>query len=428
MISEKIKILFDARPLRAGAHKNSARSGIYFTALNILKQFINNENIKLTLFVPDYGIDDVNKALKIEFPDKKFDIFIYEGERYEERKNCVKYILTMDKCFIMQKFIKMTINTVYFIHNISLYVQMLFNYFKHFGSDVCFSAANSVPEYIRSFKPEKIYTVLYDVIPLVLKGYYERSEGNEWFFKLVKSLNSEDYYFTISDYTKGDFLKYAPQIDSRKMQTVYLGCNIEYNVSKQEDIIKVKEKYGIPQDKKYLFSLCTIEPRKNLIRIVKTYIDFVKKHNIDDLIFVMGGGNYDAFKNEFDKIIKGENTDKIYQIGYVDDEDLPALYSGAEWFTFTSQYEGFGLPVLEAMKCGCPVITSNNSSLPEVIGDAGIMIDYDSDEQHIEAYEKYYYDENLRKENSQKGMERAKMFTWEKTAEKMLEVIMKNNG
>ena len=68
---------------------------------------------------------------------------------------------------------------------------------------------------------------------------------------------------------------------------------------------------------------------------------------------------------------------------YIDDEDLAPLYSGAEWFVFTSQYEGFGLPPLEAMACGCPVIASNNSSLPEVVGDAGIMIDWDSDEQHI---------------------------------------------
>ena len=78
------------------------------------------------------------------------------------------------------------------------------------------------------------------------------------------------------------------------------------------------------------------------------------------------------------------------------------------------------------MKCGCPVITSNNSSLPEVIGDAGIKIDFDSIEQHIEAYEKYYFDENLRKENAKKGIERAKLFTWEKTVDKMLNIMIKN--
>ena len=89
-------------------------------------------------------------------------------------------------------------------------------------------------------------------------------------------------------------------------------------------------------------------------------------------------------------------------------------------------YEGFGLPPLEAISCGCPVIVSNNSSLPEVVGEAGIMIDYDSDEQHIKAYESYYFNENLRKENSQKGLERAKLFSWEKCVDAMVDFIKAN--
>ena len=99
------------------------------------------------------------------------------------------------------------------------------------------------------------------------------------------------------------------------------------------------------------------------------------------------------------------------------------MYSNAEWFVYTSQYEGFGLPPLEAMQCGCPVITSNNSSLPEVVGDAGIMIDWDSDEQHIEAYEKYYFSDELKKNNSKKGLERAKSFSWKKTVDEMIKIM-----
>ena len=107
-------------------------------------------------------------------------------------------------------------------------------------------------------------------------------------------------------------------------------------------------------------------------------------------------------------------------VGYVDDEDLPIFYSFAQWFVFTSQYEGFGLPPLEAMQCGCPVITSNTSSLPEVVGDAGIMIDWDNDNQHVAAYEKYYFDEKLRMLNSKKGLQRAKLFSWNKTVDFMI--------
>ena len=115
---------------------------------------------------------------------------------------------------------------------------------------------------------------------------------------------------------------------------------------------------------------------------------------------------------------------RIIRAGYIDDEDLAPLYSGAEWFVYTSQYEGFGLPPLEAMACGCPVITSNSSSLPEVVGDAGIMIDWDSDEQHIQAYEKYYFDKKLRAKMSKKGLERSKLFSWEKTVDVIVSKII----
>ena len=137
---------------------------------------------------------------------------------------------------------------------------------------------------------------------------------------------------------------------------------------------------------------------------------------------MLGGGEHERFSEQIKREIQySESIDRcVLYAGYVDDDDLPILYSNAEWFVFTTQYEGFGLPPLEAMQCGCPVITSNNSSLPEVIGDAGIMIDWDSDEQHIEAYERYYFDEELRNENSRKGIERAKFFSWKKTVEKMI--------
>ena len=115
----------------------------------------------------------------------------------------------------------------------------------------------------------------------------------------------------------------------------------------------------------------------------------------------------------------------IVVVGFEYDVDLAALYSGAEWFVYTSQYEGFGMPPFEAMKCGCPVITSNNSSLPEVIGDAGIMIDWDSDEQHIAAYENYYNDKNLRDEMRKKGLARVKNFSWDKTADLIIKEMCK---
>lgn len=154
-------------------------------------------------------------------------------------------------------------------------------------------------------------------------------------------------------------------------------------------------------------------------------MEFVRKNQIEDMVFVLGGGAWKDFIVQFEKELGTLPENLIYRAGYVAEEDLPALYSGAEWFVYTSQYEGFGLPPLEAMQCGCPVITSNNSSLPEVVGDAGIMIDFDSDGQHVKAYETYYYDETYRQEMAEKGLERAKLFSWEKTADIILGQMQK---
>ena len=201
-----------------------------------------------------------------------------------------------------------------------------------------------------------------------------------------------------------------------------------YHEKDTKKIKAVRTKYNIPADKKYVFSLCTLEPRKNLIRAVKTFIEFIKKNKIDDMVFVLGGAHWDEFIGKLESEIDdlGKYKDKIIRAGYIDDADLAALYSGAEWFVYTSQYEGFGLPPLEAMQCGCPVITSNTSSLPEVVGDAGIMIDWDNDEQHIAAYEKYYFDDKYRNDMAKSGLKHAKDFSWKHTVDIIINQMQKD--
>lgn len=122
----------------------------------------------------------------------------------------------------------------------------------------------------------------------------------------------------------------------------------------------------------------------------------------------------------------GDFKDKIIKTGYIEDEDLPILYSAAESFVYPSLYEGFGMPVLEAMQCGCPVITSNRTSIPEVIADAGIQINPEKDEELISAYEKMYFDESFRHECTRRGLERAKDFSWKKCVDIIVNTIGEN--
>ncbi len=423
MEKENINLIYDASILANALHNNSGRSGIFFTAKNIFDELIKRDNINLALYSSLNDFYNLNKYLKLEYKNYDFKVFvniryikilnlyyriIEKRKALKKQKQPIKRFLLKILLFILKPLHKIS-NNKNFINEISQY-------------DFFLSPMYKIPDEITKINKIKKYILLHDVVPLMLPNLNPDSRQDSWYSKLINQINKNDYYFTNSENTKQDFLKYCPQIDPNKITTTLLACDEKFKPANIEEIKKAKEKYNIPTNKKYIFSLCTLEPRKNLIKAVKTFIKFIQKNNIEDLIFVLGGGQWDYFIVQLEQEINNfkEYKDKIIKAGYIDDEDLAPLYSGAEWFIYTSQYEGFGLPPLEAMSCGCPVITSNNSSLPEVVGDAGIMIDWDSDEQHIQAYEKYYFDSNLRKENSQKGLLRAKKFSWKNCVDQML--------
>ena len=407
----KKTMLFDATIIaQSYGSSTSDRSGIYFTAYNLLKQFIASDKFSIILYANSACFSNLQKFVKNESLD---NTPVTTDQKFGE-----KIFQINQHCRVLRQQKKNVQRLFYSIYKKAL------NLFKNKipVTDVAFSP---VFAFSRNIQSKSKWTVLYDTIPLMFPEYYKVNE-NFWFTKLIESLNAKDGYFAISQSAKDDFLKFCPQLQSSQITVTHLAASENfYQVTDKRTITQVCQKYNIPTDKKYIFSLCTLEPRKNLIRAVKTFITFIKKNEIDDLVFVLGGGYWDEFIDKIEQELSdlGEYKDKIIRAGYVADKDLSPLYSGAEWFVYTSQYEGFGLPPLEAMQCGCPVITSNNSSLPEVVGDAGIMINWDSDEQHIKAYEEYYFDEGKRKLFSTKGLERAKQFSWQKCANQMIEVM-----
>ena len=190
---------------------------------------------------------------------------------------------------------------------------------------------------------------------------------------------------------------------------------------------KVLSKYNIKYNTEnyYIFSLCNIEPRKNLIFTIKCFVNFLNKYNIKNLYFYLGGVQYLLYKTKFSNELSNFKNyhDRIVLLGYIEEKDLNILYSNSLFFTYLSQYEGFGMPPLEAMQAGTPIICSNNSSLPEVVGDAAITITYNDESACIKAFEDLYFNENLRKLYITKGIERAKLFSWEKTVNIMLNIM-----
>lgn len=227
-----------------------------------------------------------------------------------------------------------------------------------------------------------------------------------------------DLILTISESAKSDIIKHF-NVDEKKIEIVTPGIDLEKYLHNYTDIEleNVRKKYKLPEN--YILYLGTIEPRKNIERTIKAFIKY-KKEVKDDLKFVIVGGKGWKYDNIM-KLIESMGTD-IILTGYIDEEDKIPIYKLAQIFAFPSLYEGFGMPVLEAMAAGVPVITSNVSSLPEVAGDAAILVDPLNEDEIFEAYKKILSDKKLQLEMIEKGLEQAKKFEWKESA-KVLEQI-----
>lgn len=411
---DKIRILFDVSVLALDGARER-RTGIFFVVLNLLREMQNCKNISATLYFSPEKVYEGQKncrKLQLKFP------FFQHSNNVDLKLGKVRLnLFKFHRKFYSNLFLrKISAACILFLN---IFFKCKFCLFKKDLScyDVFLSPLDAIPAFIRK-KNIQAGIILHDAIPLVLD--YLGAQRRRSYEKLVKSFLPSDLFFGVSRHTLNDFSKFSKCLNSGNSFVCPLAANECYkSIVENDKIVYVKKKYGIPLEKKYVFSLCAIEPRKNLERALSCFLIFAQKNSIKDIVWALGGAAWDTFT----ELSKKFDSDLIIRTGYIDDEDLPVLYSNAEWFVYTSQYEGFGLPPLEAMQCGCPVITSNNSSLPEVVGDAGIMIDWDSDEQHVEAYEQYYFNEDLRKENSRKGLERAKLFSWKKTVEKMVETM-----
>ena len=143
-------------------------------------------------------------------------------------------------------------------------------------------------------------------------------------------------------------------------------------MSDAEELGRVRQRYGIGQQP-FILSLSTLQPRKNYVRLIQAFARLAPQH--PDLLLVLGGGKGWKYDEILAEPARLDIADRVRFPGFVADEDLPALYSAAELFAYPSLYEGFGIPLLEAMACGTPVLSSDRSSLPEVTGTAGIQVD-----------------------------------------------------
>lgn len=235
------------------------------------------------------------------------------------------------------------------------------------------------------------------------------------------SIKKADQIIADSIQTKADIIEYFT-IPEDKINVVYLAADSKFKKESQEKIEIVKVKYKLPI--KYLLYLGTLEPKKNITTLIDVYNQLKQKYSIEEKLVIVGTKGW-KFNPIFEKIKDLHLENDVIFTGYVDDEDLPSIYSGASVFTFPSIYEGFGIPLLEAMQCEIPVVASNTSCIPEVVEDAGLLIDPYDINKWVEAIYQILINHELRMNLVQKGIEQSNKFSWEKVANETLEVYKK---
>jgi len=277
------------------------------------------------------------------------------------------------------------------------------------------------PYYLMPYRPG-VPTVLtvYDLIPLLFPHHSTARARLLFRWMTALALRASHHVIAISEATRRDFVTHF-RLPSERITTVNLAADPAFRPQPPEAVIALRARYELPDH--YVLYLGSNKPHKNLVHLIEAWSHVSRFTPHASRITLVIAGAWDPRYPEARQRATALGLDEhVRWLGPVPDEDLPALYSGADLFVFLSLYEGFGLPPLEAMACGTPVIASNTSSLPEVVGDAGILVDPHDVAGLVEAIERLLTDDHLRAGLRARGLEQAGRFTWEKTARQTLRV------
>jgi glycosyltransferase involved in cell wall biosynthesis len=270
------------------------------------------------------------------------------------------------------------------------------------------------------FRTGKSVVTLHDVIPLALPWAFPPRHRWVLTAALARVRRQADLVIVPSAAAAEDVVRYL-NMDRQRITVIPMGCDARFQpMVNAARLVQLRRRYALPE--RYVLFVGTLEPRKNIALLLEAFSRLLAERPQDDIQLVVAGGKGWGDGRLIATMEALNIRRRVIFTGFVEDDDLPDLYRGAQMFVYPSLYEGFGLPVLEAMACGTPVITSNRSSLPEVVGDAALLIDPTRPDDLAAAMSAIMSNGALHEELRGKGLARAKEFTWEAVAHKTMDV------
>jgi glycosyltransferase involved in cell wall biosynthesis len=265
------------------------------------------------------------------------------------------------------------------------------------------------------FAPCPIVTTIHDLAFEHLPETFNRRSWIQLRLTVRNTARRAAQILTLSEYSRQDIIN-TYRIKPELVTVTPAAASPDFKrVTDEINLQTIRETYGIERD--YILSLCSIQPRKNLVRLIEAYSLLRQSHREGKLPQLVLAGKRGWLDNEIMRAAEsGDVGADIRFTGYVADEHLSSLYSGATCFVYPSYFEGFGLPILEAMKCGTPVIAGDRTSIPEVTGEAALLFDPFDVNCLVEALKRTLNDTGLRADLSAKGLQRASEFSWQTTA------------
>ena len=396
------KVVLDGTLFAECEMHGANRDGMMRLTEDITERLVLKNNLDLS-FASTVYIEKYDRALK-EFINKNYEG--YSNKIFSKKPPALSNLLKWKRLF-GRKLSKIPISPYYDeIDNCDLF----HSFYHPFTNGVL---KNNIKRSI---------TYL-DIIPLKFNGYPDSLINRTK--DIVNSIAS-NHAISISEFSKNDLLNYDKRIKPENVYVAPLAASktLFYKNNSKEDWTHVKAKYSLPEN--YFLCVAGSDIRKNIPHIIQSFNKFLLQEKPKDIHLVLTGNGSHNLSMLNDLNISNEVKSKIFIPNkFIDSDDLAVLYTNAKCFFFMSLYEGFGLPALEAMQCGTPTVVSNTTSLPEVVGEGGILLPPTDIDALCETMNNMYKDESLRNKYAKAGLKKASTFSWQRCADEYADIFTK---